>query len=45
MHTTGTTADRLTLYRSAVAGPVAKQIVDALVEHGYLHPRGMARSN
>jgi hypothetical protein len=23
----------------AVAGPIASQIIDALVEHGYLHPR------
>jgi penicillin-binding protein 2 len=28
----------------AVAGPIASQIIDALVEHGYLHPTKVARA-
>jgi cell division protein FtsI/penicillin-binding protein 2 len=28
----------------AVAGPIANRIIKALIEHGYLHPRAMART-
>jgi cell division protein FtsI/penicillin-binding protein 2 len=28
----------------AIAGPIARQIIDALIEHGYLHPRAHVAS-